>query len=85
MRLDRIDYEQNTKPKCPHCGTDFEVWEDDNPCGLNYEDGGHTTFECKSCNKDFVCVTHVRYTFSTAVSDDAASDDEWGPREADAA
>lgn len=83
--LDYIDYWGNEKPKCPHCGTDFDVWGDDNPINLSYEDGGQTTFECKSCHEDFCCVTNIKYTFSTAVDEEAADDDQWGPRKADAA
>ena len=83
--MDETDYWRNEKPKCPHCGTDFDVWDGDRPLDLNYEDGGHTTFNCGSCSKNFVCVTEVHYKFSTAVSDEAADDEQWGPQEADAA
>lgn len=76
-----IDYQLNKLPKCPHCATTLDVWEGDNPLNLDYQDGGFTTFECKTCFKDFVCVTHVEYRFSTAVSEEAASDEEWGPQD----
>jgi hypothetical protein len=76
-----LDYWHNEKPKCPHCDEDFDVWGGDNPLSLDYEDGGRTAFECQSCQKEFVCVTHVSHTFSTAVSDEAADDDAWGPQE----
>lgn len=79
-----LDYWCNKLPKCPHCGADFQVWSEDNPLTLNYEDGGSTEFECSSCRKDFVCVTTVQYEFSTAVSQDAAYEEEWGPQEAEA-
>ncbi|MGY4621999.1 transposase-like protein [Bradyrhizobium sp. USDA 4472] len=80
-----IDYWSNELPKCPHCDKDFQVWSYDHPVELNYEDGGRTMFECDSCGNEFACVTNVKYTFSTAVSDDAADDEEWGPQEATAA
>ena len=80
-----LEYWGNKLPKCPHCAADLEVWEGDNPLRLNYDDGGTTTFECGSCGKEFVSVTRVEYTFSTAVSEEAASDEEWGPQEAAAA
>lgn len=83
--LTYLDYWGNEKPKCPHCGTDFGVWENDNPLNLSYEDGGQTMFECGSCGKDFCCVTHVTYKFSTALDDDAADDERWGPAKANAA
>jgi hypothetical protein len=60
------------------------VWSGDNPLTLNYEDGGYTMFECESCRKEFVCVTAVEYSFSTAASEEAASDEEWGPQQAEA-
>ena len=81
MAHDYIDYWGNSLPKCPHCGTDFQVWDGDNPHGLNYEDEGHTTLECDSCQKEFICVTQVKYTFSTAISEETADDGECGPRE----
>lgn len=83
--LTYLDYCCNEKPKCPHCGANFDVWTGDNPLNLSYEDGGQTTFRCASCDKDFCCVTLVKYSFSTAVNDDAADDDRWGPQKADAA
>ncbi len=76
-----LDYWRETKPKCPHCGERFDVWDGDNPLSLNYEDGGHTTLECASCRKEFVCVTTVEYSFSTAVSEEAADEEEWGPQQ----
>jgi len=76
-----IEYYRNKMPKCPHCDTDFDVWADDHPHSLNYEDGGKTTFECAFCNKEFIAVTNIEYSFSTAVSEEMADDDEWGPQE----
>ena len=76
---DSIEYWHNRQPKCPHCGDEFDVWGGDNPQSLSYEDGGQTTFECKGCRKDFVCVTTTNYVFSTAVSEEAADNEEWGP------
>lgn len=76
---DQIHYWANRLPKCPHCDTDLQVWDFDNPLALNYEDGGKTDFDCPSCKKGFVCVTIVKYEFSTAVSEEAADDEEWGP------
>lgn len=49
-----IDYWGNEKPKCPHCGEDFDVWGEDNPLNLSYEDGGHTTFKCFDCETYFL-------------------------------
>lgn len=79
-----LDYWHETKPRCPHCRERFDVWDGDNPLSLNYQDGGYTTFECTSCRKEFVCVTTVEYSFSTAVSEEAADDEEWGPQAAEA-
>lgn len=76
-----VDYWGNKNPKCPHCGADFKVWENDRPMSLSYEDDGRSTFDCDRCGKNFVCVTIVRYVFSTAVSEEAADDEEWGPQE----
>lgn len=75
-----IDYWANKLPKCPHCDADFDVWHGDRPLALSYEEGGKTTFNCVRCQKEFICVTMVTYTFSTAVSEDAADNEEWGPQ-----
>jgi hypothetical protein len=82
MKTHQLDYWHEDKPRCPNCGERFEVWEGDRPLALNYDDGGRTTFECDSCNKPFVCETIVKYAFSTAVSEEAADDEAWGPQEA---
>ena len=44
--------------------------------------GGSSVWTC-DCGKDFVAVTTIHYTFSTAVSEEAASDEQWGPQEED--
>ena len=79
-----IDYQLNKLPKCPHCGHDLPVWSDDNPVCLNYEDEGRTTWDCPKCEQTFVSVTRVEYRFDTAVSEEAADNDEWGPASAPA-
>lgn len=78
--MNYINYWGNEKPKCPHCGEDFDVWDGDHAMSLSYEDSGQTTFECAGCRKDFVCVTMVQYRFHTAVSEEAADDERWGPQ-----
>jgi hypothetical protein len=78
--MDSIDYWGNDLPKCPHCGTDFQVWKDDNPLNLSYEDDGQSVFDCDSCRKEFVVVTQVQYRFHTAVSEEAADEQQWGPQ-----
>ncbi len=80
-----LNYWGNDKPKCPHCAADFDVWGGDNPLSLSYEEDGQTTFDCEACGKPFVCVTSVQYKFHTAVSEDAANDQQWGPLELAAA
>jgi hypothetical protein len=81
-KMNQIDYFKNIIPLCPHCKAEFNVWDDDRQLSLNYDDGGKSEWECPKCNASFVVVTHVEYRFSTAVSDDAADDEEWGPAEA---
>lgn len=78
-----IEYWGNEKPKCPHCDADFDVWGGDNAMLISYEDGGNAALECASCHKDFVAVTSLRYVFATAVSEEAADDEEWGPQQKD--
>jgi len=85
MKTDPLDYWREPRPRCPHCGVPFEIWSGDNPLDLNYNDGGKTTLECGACEKEFVCVTVVEYSFSTAVSEEAADEEEWGPQQPEAA
>jgi hypothetical protein len=75
-----LGYERLMRPRCPHCGEDFHVWDGDNPLALSYEDGGRTEFICDECNEVFTCVTTHRYVFSTAINEDAADDEQWGPQ-----
>lgn len=77
----RPGYFMNDLPKCPFCGMSFPVWDEDNPLTLDYQDGGRTVFQCEYCAKSFVCVTNISYNFSTAVSEEMADDEEWGPQE----
>ena len=72
------EYEMNTSPVCPHCEHEFKP--DDYVEGM-YDDGAYSDITCPSCDKPYVSVTSVSFYYSTAVSEQAASDDEWGPKD----
>lgn len=60
--MGRLDFVRNDKPKCPHCGHDCCVI--DNEWWELYEEGEHEV-TCPSCDQDFTVSTSVSYSFST--------------------
>lgn len=61
---DRGDFWGNANPKCPHCGTDYniterEAWE------LYDQDEGQHEIECPSCDLKYTVQVRVSYTFDT--------------------
>ena len=50
------------EPVCPHCGHKHrDSWEWDFGDGME----GEATFECESCEKEFVCSKTVQISYST--------------------
>lgn len=64
---DRIAFFANDQPKCPHCGDECDVSEND--WWHLYEEGEHDV-TCPNCEHDFTVYTRVSYTFSTEHQDD---------------
>jgi len=79
-----IDYNywREKAPKCPHCGAVDKMTD---PLSDLFQDEAIVHLDCGSCGKDFVVCVNVSFKYSSAVDEDAVSDDHWGPREADAA
>lgn len=69
-RIDRLDYWRQDLPKCPHCGDECSVV--DNEWWHLYEEGEHEV-TCPSCENNFQVSTHVSFSFST---DEQDIDDE---------
>ncbi|WP_143277347.1 hypothetical protein [Bordetella genomosp. 9] len=67
-----IDFWGNDEPKCPHCGGECSV--NDNEWWQLYEEGEHQV-ECPSCDLEFTVSTRVSYAFSTDQQED---DDDRG-------
>jgi hypothetical protein len=59
---DSMEFWGNEDPKCPHCGDDFDVSE--NEAWEVYGEGEHE-LTCPSCDLDFTVETRVSYSFST--------------------
>jgi len=77
-----FEFEHNSWPICPHCEADYKP--DDPDHGL-YQEDECIDIRCPSCSKTYACQPSISFTYSTAVDQDAASNDEWGPQKADAA
>lgn len=60
--LERLEFFACDEPKCPHCGQECSVSE--NEWWNLYEEGEHEV-TCPSCDEDFSVSTRVRYSFST--------------------
>lgn len=76
------EYEFNKSPKCPHCGEDAHKANADWALDVSYEDGDMSELQCGACGKSYVAVAHVTHEFSTATTEERASDDLWGPEDA---
>lgn len=50
------------QPRCPHCGAECDV--SDNDWWRLYEEGEHEV-SCPHCDDDFTVSTRVSYSFST--------------------
>ena len=62
-----LDFWGQKYPKCPHCGTVYDI--DDNESWELYEDDEHTV-TCHSCELEFQVNTIVGYRFSTDEQDE---------------
>lgn len=73
---DSIEFWRNKTPKCPHCGSDFDI-EEGEAWELYTDDGGmgHEV-ECQDCNLTFTVMTHTSYLFSTDEQDYDEEEDE---------
>lgn len=61
---DWFQFYANDKPKCPHCGEDFDIRENE-AWHLYSEDGPHGV-ECQSCDLGFQVNSSATWCFSTA-------------------
>lgn len=58
-----LDFSSNNQPKCPHCGDDFHIADND-AWHLYSEDGPHIV-ECPSCDLEFQVSSLASWSFST--------------------
>lgn len=63
-----FDFWRNDDPKCPHCGQDYPIYE--NEAWHLYDDQRDHEVECNFCELPFKVITNVAYTFSTDEQDD---------------
>lgn len=60
---DWTDFWGNLQPKCPHCGDDYDI-ADNEAWHLYSEDGPHIV-ECPSCDLEFQVSSLASWSFST--------------------
>ncbi len=65
---DSLDFFANKKPKCPHCGSDFDI--SDNEAWELYDENDTHEIECDSCGHEFSVVSSATWTFSTGEQED---------------
>lgn len=63
-----IDFSLNSEPKCPHCGEDFNIRE--NEAWELYDENGPHNVECSSCGQEFAVSSHATWQFSTDEQED---------------
>lgn len=56
-------FSANDAPKCPHCGSDFDIAE--NEAWRLYNENDTHEVTCPSCEQDFRVNSSARWTFST--------------------
>jgi uncharacterized Zn-finger protein len=62
------DFSWNDQPKCPHCGSDYSITEND---GWRLYDESEThDVECPVCDQSFRVNSHADWRFSTDEQDD---------------
>lgn len=62
-----LDFCGNKHPKCPHCGRDFIISEND--AYQLYEEGEHEV-QCGGCDLDFNITSRATWSFDTDSQDD---------------
>ena len=72
------DFWGKRQPKCPHCGEECEVHE--NEWREIYEEGEHEV-ECPHCEGEFIVSTRVSYSFDTSEQDGMDDDEETASKE----
>lgn len=64
-----MEFSSNSQPKCPHCGEDFDIRE--NEAWYLFSEDDHEV-ECQSCDGEFKVISSANWSFST----DEQEDDE---------
>lgn len=67
---DWFDFAGNDRPKCPHCGADFNI--EDNEAWDLYDTNETHEVDCPSCEDTFQVNSSTSWSFST----DEQEDDE---------
>ena len=63
-----LEFSMNKVPKCPHCGSDFDI--DRNEAWRIYDDNDLHEVDCPVCNEDFTIQSHADWRFSTDDQDE---------------
>lgn len=62
------DFSGNKNPKCPHCGDDFDIT--DNEAWFLYDENDTHTVECPNCDHEFQVNASATWYFSTDEQDE---------------
>lgn len=62
------DFFGNKKPKCPHCGEDFDI--SGNDAWFLYDENDTHTVECPNCDHEFKVNASATWYFSTDEQDE---------------
>lgn len=63
-----IDFWGNKAPKCPHCGSDFDIYEGD--AWHLYDEHESHEIECQDCDEWFKVRSIATWIFSTDEQDE---------------
>lgn len=62
-----MEFSGNSQPKCPHCGDDFNIT--DNEAWHLYDENDTHEVECLRCEETFQVSSSARWSFSTDEQD----------------
>jgi hypothetical protein len=63
-----IYFVMNKQPRCPHCGADFDIFE--NEAFYLYQDDGENEVTCEACDLPFTVRSVAHWSFSTEEQDE---------------
>lgn len=69
-----VEFWGNAKPKCPHCGDDYDIDENEAYHLYDVDEGDHIV-ECPSCDLTFSVAVRASFSFNTDEQEEEYDDE----------